>query len=236
MLTGDTVSVILVTQHGITEQQHTNKMRTKTLLIAAAALVAATVSSEAQVYSANVVGYVNQVCPANALVLSANPLDDGTNTLNSLLAAMPAKSTAQIWNGSSFTLITKPSAGATWPAQTVPPGTGFFVKSPSLFTNTYVGSVACLVGSNVTNTLNANILYLVGSTVAYSANFNDTNNTLNLSVLPAKSTAQIWNGSGFTLLTKSGAGPTWPAGNTNTVAGGFFIKSPSTFNWVQTLH
>ena len=42
----------------------------KTLLIAAAALVAGVISSEAQVYSANIVGYVNVVMPAGALVLT----------------------------------------------------------------------------------------------------------------------------------------------------------------------
>ncbi len=36
----------------------------KTLLIAAAALVAGVISSDAQVYSANIVGYVNVACPA----------------------------------------------------------------------------------------------------------------------------------------------------------------------------
>ncbi len=41
----------------------------KTLLIAAAALVAGVISSEAQVYSANIVGYVNVVMPANSIGL-----------------------------------------------------------------------------------------------------------------------------------------------------------------------
>ena len=41
-------------------------MRTKTLLIAAAALAAGILSSSAQTYSQNIVGYVNQVLPANA--------------------------------------------------------------------------------------------------------------------------------------------------------------------------
>ncbi len=58
----------------------------KTLLIAAAALVAGVVSSEAQVYSANIVGYVNVTCPAGAQVLVSNPLDDGTNQANDLLS------------------------------------------------------------------------------------------------------------------------------------------------------
>ena len=71
----------------------------KTLLIAAAALAAGVVTSQAQVYSANVVGYVNAVIPANQLTLVANPLDDGTNTVTSLGASLPNKSSIQVWNG-----------------------------------------------------------------------------------------------------------------------------------------
>jgi hypothetical protein len=202
-------------------------MKTKTLLIAAAALAATVISSEAQVYS-GVVGYVSTTLPANTLVLAANPLDNGTNDLNSLLGSLPSKSQVQIWNGFGFTPITK---GATWnPDPVLPPGTGFFVKSSSAITNTYVGSIDTPIGGTTTNTLTANVLYLVGSTIPYSADLNDTNLALN--TLPSKSQVQIWNGAGFTPITK---GATWPVGTTNPVAGGFFIKSSATTNWVQTL-
>ena len=101
-------------------------MKTKTLLIAAAALAATVISSEAQVYS-GVVGYVSTTLPANTLVLAANPLDNGTNDLNSLLGSLTSKSQVQIWNGAGFTPITK---GATWPVGTTNPvAGGFFVKS-----------------------------------------------------------------------------------------------------------
>jgi hypothetical protein len=192
-------------------------MRTKTLLIAAAALAATVIGSEAQtVYSANIVGYVNVICPANTLVLAANPLDNGTNDLNSLVGALPTKSQVQIWNGAGFTAITK---GASWtPDVVIPPGGGFFIKSATLQTNTFVGNVACLIGASVTNTLTANTLFLVGSTIPYSGTLNDTNVALN--ILPAKSQVQEWNGAGFTAITK---GATWPSG-TVTVAGGFFCK------------
>lgn len=205
-------------------------MRTKTLLIAAAALAVATISSEAQtVFSANVVGYANVVLPPNTLVLAANPLDNGTNDLNSLLGSLPAKSQVQVWNGAGFTTITK---GATWPAATILPGTGFFIKSSSTtssLTNTFVGQVVAPVGGSVTNSLTANTLFLVGSTIPYAGDLNDTNVALN--TLPAKSQVQVWNGAGFTTITK---GATWPAG-TVSVAGGFFVKSSAATNWVQTL-
>ena len=75
-------------------------MRTKTLLLSAAALVAGALGSQAQsnVYSANVVGYVSVPLPASTFVLAATPLDAGTNDLNTLLAALPNKSSAQVWN------------------------------------------------------------------------------------------------------------------------------------------
>ncbi len=82
-------------------------MKAKTLLIAAAALAAGVISSQAQVYSANVVGYVNVVLPAGQFVLASNPLDDGTNTVTSLGAALANKSSIQVWNGTSFTVASK---------------------------------------------------------------------------------------------------------------------------------
>jgi hypothetical protein len=202
-------------------------MKIKTLAIAAATLAVGAITSQAQVYSQNIVGYINQVCPLNTLVLAANPLDNGTNDLNSLLGALPSKSTVQVWNGAGYTTITK---GATWPAQTIPVGTGFFIKSAALITNTYTGTVVCPVGGTVTNALALNTLYLVGSKIPYATDLNDTN--LGLNILPSKSTIQLWNGAGYTTLTK---GATWPAGNTNPVAGGFFVKSAAATNWVQSL-
>jgi len=51
----------------------------KTLLIAAAALAAGVISSQAQVYSQNVVGYVNQVVPANSFQTVAGQLINGSD-------------------------------------------------------------------------------------------------------------------------------------------------------------
>jgi hypothetical protein len=207
----------------------------KTLLIAASALVAGVISSEAQVYSANIVGYVNATCPANQLVLISNPLDDGTNTANDLLASLPNKSSIQIWNGTGFTLISKTSTGFT-PNPSLPVGTGFFVKSASNFTNTFVGNVVPNPGGNQSlAALPANTLVLVGSTLPVSGNFNDVGtNAFNLNAtLPNKSSIQLWNGTGFTLISKTSTGF---AGNPPlAVAQGFFIKSASATNWVQTL-
>jgi hypothetical protein len=210
-------------------------MRTKTLLIAAAALAATVISSEAQtVFSANVVGYVNVVCPAGALVLTSNPLDNGTNTANDLLASLPNKSQIQIWNGSGFTPLTKGATGFS-PNPSLPVGTGFFVKAVSNFTNTFVGNVVPVIGGTSTNNFPLNTLVLVGSTLPVGGTFNDVGtNTINLiATLPNKSQIQVWNGTGFTPLTKGATG--FSPNPALSVAQGFFVKSVSATNWTQTL-
>jgi hypothetical protein len=207
----------------------------KTLLIAAAALVAGVVSSNAQVYSANIVGYVNATCPSGALVLLSNPLDDGTNQANDLLSSLPNKSTIQIWNGTSFSPLTKTSSGFAG-NPSLPVGAGFFVKSASNFTNTFVGNVVPAPGGNsATNALPASALVLVGSALPVSGNFNDVGtNAFNLNAtLPNKSTIQIWNGSGFSPLTKTSSG--FSGNPAYSVGQGFFVKSASAVSWVQTL-
>jgi hypothetical protein len=207
----------------------------KTLLIAAAALVAGVVTSEAQVYSANIVGYVNVALPAGTLVLVSNPLDNGTNTANDLLASLPNKSQIQLWNGSGFTAYGKGASGFS-PNPSIPVGTGFFVKSISNYTNTFVGNVVPAPGGNQSaTTLPAGTLVLVGSTLPVSGTFNDVGtNAFNLiATLPNKSQIQLWNGSGFTAYGKGAAGfsPNPPL----SVGQGFFIKSLSATNWIQTL-
>ncbi|HUC86042.1 MAG TPA: hypothetical protein VL970_12670, partial [Candidatus Acidoferrales bacterium] len=62
----------------------------KTLLIAAAALAVSVISSRAQVYSQNIVGYINVPETAGALSLEAPQLDlDGTGTNNTLSSLYP---------------------------------------------------------------------------------------------------------------------------------------------------
>jgi hypothetical protein len=212
-------------------------MKTKTLLIAAAALAAMVISSEAQpVFSANVVGYVNVALPAGQLALVENPLDNGTNTGNDVLGSLPNKSTVQVWNGSGFTVFTKTSTGFTPSNPSLPVGAGFFVKSSSIFTNTFVGNVVPIVGGTSTNNLPGGALALVGSILPVGGTFADVGtNTFNLvATLPNKSTIQVWNGSGFSVFTKTSTGFT-PSTPSLTVAQGFFVKSATATNWTQTL-
>lgn len=204
-------------------------MRTKTLLTVAAFAVSAVVAhAQSNVYSVNIVGYVNQVLPAGTLMAVSNPLDDGAgNTLNSALAGVPSKSSAQFWTGSGFALSGKT---ATWsPDASVAPGIGFFITSKTAYTNTYVGELAANSGENVTNSLPATTLVMVGSALPYAGTLNTPE--LGLLGVPAKSSAQFWNGAGYDL---SGKTTTWSPDTAIGVGDGFFINSKTAYDWVQT--
>jgi hypothetical protein len=210
-------------------------MRTKTLLLAAAGLAAGIASSEAQnVYSQNIVGYVSIPVPATYVLIN-NPLVNTTsNDLNTIASALPSKASAEVWNGSGYTVCSKSGSG--WsPDALVPVGTGFFAKVNSgITTNVFVGNVVANPGTSVTNPVTA-VYNLVGSDLPYATDLNDTNGYgLNLSSLPSKASIETWNGSAFTVSSKSGSG--WSPDAQLTVGEGFFLKLNSgTSNWIQTL-
>ena len=156
-------------------------MRTKTLLLACATLALGLATSQAQVYSQNVVGYANVVIPGNgAFSLVANPFDDGngnyaTNLLNS---ALPKKSQYEIWNGAGFVATQKTGSPPSWPATAsdqLPPGVGFFVQNGSPgslapdLTNTFVGTVIVNASVSVTNSEPIGFS-LQGSPIPYAGN------------------------------------------------------------------
>jgi hypothetical protein len=218
-------------------------MRTKTLLLAVAALTAGVISSEAQnVYSQNIVGYANVVMVGGGgYTLVANPFDDGNgNSISNLLSSLPNKSSVTTWNGSGYnTAIVK--AGGAWGSNiSLPPGTGFFVKngvaaSPAV-TNTFVGNIVVNVGSSLTNAV-ATGYNLVGSPIAYAADAT-TDTNINLGgVLPNKSQLISWN-SGTQLYSTADvkAGGAWGSPFNVSVGQGFFIKAQSGTNWSQTLY
>jgi len=86
----------------------------KTLLIAAAALAAGVISSQAQVYSQNVVGYVNTVVPSHGYNLIANQLVNGSdanktnNSINTAFNGLTSdvngvnNTVLYLWNGSGY--------------------------------------------------------------------------------------------------------------------------------------
>ena len=201
-------------------------------------MAAGVVASSAQVYSANVVGYYNVTLPAGQLVATANQLVNSTsNDVATLLAGLPNKTTVDTWTGSGFA-STEKLGGAWSPDPVIGNGQGFFIQTPATagtLSNTFVGSVAVNVGASTTNSLAGGILTLVGSAVPYSTDLNDTNNTLNTSLLPNKTTIDVWNGSGYTTTERLGG--SWSPDLTISVGQGFFVQPPATgATWVQTLN
>jgi hypothetical protein len=153
-------------------------MRTKSLLIAAVATLAAgVVTSQAQVYSQNIVGYVNTTIP-NGFVNVNNPLDasDPTSGLvnNSVTNIFPVfsgnldGSVLNIWNGTKYVQYTIDSSWGSGigngadtaqvnPPPVINPGAGFFFQNTLgvATTNTFVGTVhvdAPAAGTNVVGT------------------------------------------------------------------------------------
>jgi hypothetical protein len=190
--------------------------------------------AQAQVYSVNVVGYVNQVLPAGVQVAVANPLDNGTNDLNSVFGSLAKGSTINTWNVGSGSFVLALKGGTAWsPNSPIPVGAGCFVNSKAAITNTYVGEVIAGPGESTTNGLPAGAQVLVGSPIPYAGTLNSTN--IGLLTLAKGSTINTWNvGSQAYVLSLKG-GTAWSPDSSLAVAEGFFVNSKTATNWVQTL-
>jgi len=219
-------------------------MRTKTLLVAAAALLAAgVVTSEAQVYSQNIVGYVNTVLPVGNTAIS-NPLLTGTNGAEQVLTSLQGGDGLLVWNGAGYSGYTYFGPGS-WvdqngnpvAAPTLTQGAGFFYQNgqASAETNTFVGTVLSTntVALPVGNTL-------VGSSIPYAAAADSTNFTL---PLQGGDGLLLWTGSGYAGYTYFGPG-SWVDQNGNPVAAptigvgaGFFYQNgqATAESWTESL-
>jgi hypothetical protein len=245
-------------------------MRTKTLLIAAAALAVGIISSEAQVYSQNIVGYANVACndPYNFYMLQC-PFNVGvSNGANEIFGTnLPNGTQILTWDVPSQNYISAvydgsqnngiywyQSDGATpGPAPRLLPGSGFFLYSFDLVTNTFAGTVA--VPSGGTNNMSLNSaynFYLVGSTIPYTGFVTNvvagTSQGINLNGLPDGSIVQTWDepsqsyvtavydtsqGNGIFWYQSDGATP-GPCPSV-TVGQGLFIYLFDVYTWTQSL-
>lgn len=128
-------------------------MRTKSLLAAAALLAVGTAASMAQsnVYSLNVVGYVNVVC-SNGFTLVNNPLVPANAQIGTMLddgangnTVVPAGSVIFAFVNGGYVANYSDEFGGGWstPTQTITNGQGFFFQnnSGSTTTITFVGEV-----------------------------------------------------------------------------------------------
>jgi hypothetical protein len=226
-------------------------MRTKTLLLTAALVAAGVASSMAQtsnVYSLNIVGYVNlPLTPGYNLV--ANQLDvDGIDNVNTVLTnGTPDQTQLFTWNGLGFNPSVTFFAGTGWldlnnggnPAtNNVPPGQAFFLFNPNSTTNTItlVGQV-----NSSTNHFTVNAGYGFYAVVPPLASDLDTNG------FPAEDQMQFStfaNGQyvgGFTFFAGTGWLDLNNGGNqvfpTPAVGQGFLIFNPdAATTWTQTFN
>jgi hypothetical protein len=225
-------------------------MNTKTLLItAAAALAAGIMSSQAQVYSQNVVGYVNvgltNTGVANGTYLMvANQLDaDGTGTNNSIYNVvgtnLPVNTQVLCWNPSSGTFSsTKLTGAGKWTlnnqivTNAMNPGGGFFINCPlasGQSTNiTFVGNV--IQGTNLVAVSSG---YQIVSPLAPVAGGIQTTNgyspTKNDQVL-------VWNNGTGTYSSHKYTGTTWTGGEPAfNVGQGFFLNAAAATTWTNVL-
>jgi hypothetical protein len=159
----------------------------KTLLIAAAALAAGVISSQAQVYSQNVVGYVNLPLTNGVLVCIAPALDaDGNGTNNTIASIFPTPAigdTVYVFNGTGYDGLNYKAVGSGHPvvyttnwfngaavaaSYKINPGASVFYLPAANETATMTGTV--LQGTNLVNTYfpAANSIQLLSSQVPIS--------------------------------------------------------------------
>jgi len=119
-------------------------MRTKLLLSAAVLGVAGVIAASAQVYSVNVVGYINVDVPPGFSMI-ANQLESGNNTVGSLMPAVPEGTTIFKFNPATGAYVGNTFEFEAWadPAMTLNPGEGAFIKNPTTetFKALFVGEV-----------------------------------------------------------------------------------------------
>ena len=124
--------------------KHSNKMRTKTLVLTAFIGALGIAGASAQVYSVNAVGYVNKSIPSGFSII-ANPLNNGGNKVSEIFGAAPGPLTLYTFGDTGFTINGYDTDFEEWTNgdQVISPGEGFFVNNSgaAAVTVTFVGEV-----------------------------------------------------------------------------------------------
>ena len=199
----------------------------KTLLIAASALAASVISSQASVYSQNIVGYVNYPMPQGShnyfvSIPFAIGVSNGANEIFGTVPpsgspTLPAGTAFYFYNGFGFDEILYDvdplGTGDTtdfWymsndstptNAPVLPVGMGFLMVPSGAITNTWAGAVAINVGSQTTITFpTGSKNYFVGCPVPYGGSLSNglaSGGGPNFNNLPLGSALYFYNGFGF---------------------------------------
>jgi len=204
-------------------------MRIKTLLcLAALTAGVATSMAQSNVYSLNIVGYVNVTNPPGYR-LQANPLNTTNNDVRFLIPAPPTGTTVYKKAGAGFLSSTyDPDFGGWGDPLVLNPGEGFYVQNPSgsAFVNTYVGEVILDSTNNVPAgySIRASVVPQSGpiqSALLYPPNAGDV--------------IYFYTGSGFTSFGYDPDFGGWFDGEPSPAVGqGFYIyNNTTTKNWIR---
>jgi len=214
-------------------------MRTKTALLTAALVAAGAATSMAQVYSLNVVGYIN-VTLTNGFQMVSCPLASGAtggNTLNNVLPAVPNGTTVYKFQSNTYVSDSFITPGPGWVGGgtlTLNPGEGAFISLPgspgTSATVTFVGTVP---QGTLSTPLSAGFQIVssqvplsggVTTTLGYTPSNNDTLYTFDPATQGYASASYI-----------APPGPGWvPAEPTLNVAQAFFLSTAASGSWSTT--
>jgi hypothetical protein len=207
-------------------------MKAKTLLIAVAALAAGVISSQAQVYSQNIVGYANVNTPNGGTYLISVPfkigVSNGANEVWPLVGgnpSLPDYSSILVWDGASYTTYVSDSTSPTlWDdagfapltaAPVLPVGKGFFLVPSASVTNTFAGVISVSVNSSNLMSLPNGGTYLIASPVPYAGSITNGDSTTgvggvglsSLNGLPDYSSILVWNGASYDTYVSDSTSP-----------------------------
>jgi hypothetical protein len=211
-------------------------MRTKTLLLTTAVAAVGIATSMAQtVYSVNAVGFVNVTVPAGQFALLANPLNQATNDLVSVLPDFPGNnSQVFVFDGAGFQIFTKRSSGA-WTGTgfdtaRLDPGKGFFVKNVGTtdMKLTFIGEVP--QGAPLTTPISAGF-NLIGSKVPQAGGVETQLG------MPSANNDKVYvlGATGYTISTRRATSWT-PSEPQIGVAQGFWIQAVAAGSWARTFN
>jgi hypothetical protein len=142
-------------------------MRTKTLLLTAALTAAGVATSMAQVYSVNMVGYINHTVPAGFSMIANQLNNSPDNKVATIFATPPEGTQVYKFDATADVYIQISFIGGAWEGDDVDmalnPGEGAWINPPSQFAHTFVGEVQLASSVSVLSGFN-----MVGSVLPQS--------------------------------------------------------------------
>ena len=214
-------------------------MRTKTLLLTAALAVAGSATSMAQVYSVNVVGYVNVDLVAGYTMLANQLNTSANNSLESIFGnSLGTGDTIFKYNGASFDSALSLGDGSFIYSTASPfgldPGEGSFVQVADAKTVTLVGEVPQGTGLSVSMGAGYSIVSSIVpqsvalETIGFPADAGDTVFLFNTGTQGFDSYISLGAGSGWL-----GSNPSLPPSPTPAVGESFFVQRAAAATWTR---